>query len=311
MFKLRCLYWLTRPYFKNKRIWLTYDKLYKGGDCGEYFYKYGLTRSEGIETVYVINKDSSDRQRLEAENLKPLLHGSFKHRLYFLNSEVVFTTHGGVHNFNSFNDKDVVFIQNILRCDVCCIQHGLSVQQLAQYSSKIRNNIVRYYCASEHEVKNLSHPIYGFEDKNALKITGIPRYDGLIASNKKKIAIMPTWRNYISAPVTKRSAARSYSSQFKNSNYFKIYNKLASDKKLSRAAGDSDYELIYVLHPAMGAQISDYERVDGVEIISALDVDYEKILTESSLMITDYSGVQFDFAYMRKPVVYYHPDELP
>ncbi|WP_421594745.1 CDP-glycerol glycerophosphotransferase family protein, partial [Shinella sp. M27] len=49
----------------------------------------------------------------------------------------------------------------------------------------------------------------------------------------------------------------------------------------------------------------------GVEIISALDVDYEKILTESSLMITDYSGVQFDFAYMRKPVVYYHPDELP
>jgi CDP-glycerol glycerophosphotransferase (TagB/SpsB family) len=28
-------------------------------------------------------------------------------------------------------------------------------------------------------------------------------------------------------------------------------------------------------------------------------------------MVTDYSGVQFDFAYMRKPVVYYHPDELP
>jgi hypothetical protein len=28
-------------------------------------------------------------------------------------------------------------------------------------------------------------------------------------------------------------------------------------------------------------------------------------------MITDYSGVQFDFAYMRKPILYYHPSSLP
>ena len=28
-------------------------------------------------------------------------------------------------------------------------------------------------------------------------------------------------------------------------------------------------------------------------------------------MVTDYSGVQFDFAYMRKPLLYYHPSELP
>lgn len=28
-------------------------------------------------------------------------------------------------------------------------------------------------------------------------------------------------------------------------------------------------------------------------------------------MVTDYSGVQFDFAYQRKPLVYYHSDDLP
>ena len=40
-------------------------------------------------------------------------------------------------------------------------------------------------------------------------------------------------------------------------------------------------------------------------------MSYEKVLTESSLMVTDYSGVQFDFAYMRKPIIYYHPTCLP
>ncbi len=28
-------------------------------------------------------------------------------------------------------------------------------------------------------------------------------------------------------------------------------------------------------------------------------------------MVTDYSGIQFDFAYMRKPILYYHPSVLP
>ena len=51
---------------------------------------------------------------------------------------------------------------------------------------------------------------------------------------------------------------------------------------------------------------------DELEVIPSVgDLSYEKILTESSLMVTDYSGVQFDFAYMRKPIVYFHPDVLP
>ena len=40
MFAVRALYWLTYPVYGHKNIWVTFDKLYKGGDCGEYFYKY-------------------------------------------------------------------------------------------------------------------------------------------------------------------------------------------------------------------------------------------------------------------------------
>lgn len=51
----------------------------------------------------------------------------------------------------------------------------------------------------------------------------------------------------------------------------------------------------------MSAQLEDFDRNDYVELIPATgDMSYEKILTESSLMVTDYSGVQFDFAYQRQ-----------
>lgn len=312
-FGLRGLYWITRPWMKNKTIWLTYDKLYKGGDCGEYLYKYCCTREvqTGITPAYVINGDCADYSRLKFEGYHPLKYKSVKHYLYYLNSAVVFTTHGGVYNFNGLGKRSVRYIQNILHHDVACIQHGLTVQQLAHNSNRLFNNMKRYYCASKYEIKNLSQPIYGYEDKSILKLTGIPRYDGLINQDKHQILITPTWRNYIAMPAAAKNQAKPYFAGFKQTDYFKIYNELLSDSKLIETAKRYGYKLIYLLHPVISAQIDDYPKHDAVEIIPSLTVNYEKILTESSLMVTDYSGVQFDFAYMRKPVIYYHPPKLP
>lgn len=310
MFLTRILYWLTRPYFKNKRIWLTYDKLYKGGDCGEYFYKYMKSQNDGITSAYVINRDAADAKRLKKEGFKPLYFNTMKNRLYYLNAEVVFATHGGVHSFNGITNSQAKYVSDLIHSEVTCIQHGLSVQQLAQELNKVYNNTKRYYCASKYEIKNLEHPIYGYNDKSALRLTGVPRYDGLISNDKKQILITPTWRAYISMPPV-MGQSRPYYPEFKHTNYYKIYYKLLTDQKLIDTARKTGYKLIYLLHPIISAQIVDYPSIDGVEIIPATTVNYEKILTESSLMLTDYSGVQFDFAYMRKPVVYYHPPKLP
>ena len=310
---LRALYRLTHPFFKNKTIWLTYDKLYKGGDCGEYLYRYMLTRQKetGIIPAYVLNRSSADYKHMTKEGLHPLQYKTLKHYLYYLNSSVVFTTHGGVFSFNGLGAPSVPYLQNILHHDVACIQHGLTVQQLAHNSNRLFNNMKRYYCASRREIENLSKPIYGYEDKSILKLTGIPRYDGLINRDQKQILITPTWRNYIAMPQPRKNEARSYYSGFKSTDYFKIYNELLTDPKLRETASKTGYKIIYLLHPVISAQLKDYPKIENVDIVPSLKINYEQILTESSLMVTDYSGVQFDFAYMRKPIVYYHPPALP
>lgn len=312
MLLTRLAYWITHPYFKNKRIWITYDKIYKGGDCGEYFYKYMKTRAkaDGIVPAYVISREAPDLKRLHREGFRPLKFNSMKNRLYYLNAEAVFATHSGVPSFNGLSKSRVKFVSDLLHAEITCIQHGLSVQQLAQELNQVFNNTKRYYCASKYEIKNLSHPIYGYEDKSALRLTGVPRYDGLHSNDQKQILITPTWRAYISMPPV-MGKSRPYYPEFKNTNYYKFYYNLLSDPKLIETARRTGYKLIYLLHPIISSQIVDYPDIDGVEIIPATTVNYEKILTESSLMLTDYSGVQFDFAYMRKPVVYYHPPELP
>ena len=44
----------------------------------------------------------------------------------------------------------------------------------------------------------------------------------------------------------------------------------------------------------------------------AYNESYNSLLNNSSLMITDYSSVAFDFAYLKKPILYYQPNnDLP
>ena len=38
------------------------------------------------------------------------------------------------------------------------------------------------------------------------------------------------------------------------------------------------------------------------------DIDVQKLIKESKLMITDYSSVAFDFSFLNKPVIYYQFD---
>lgn len=312
MYQQRLNYWKAWPKYHRKNIWLTFDKIYKGGDNGEYFYKYVLTRKDAkIEPVYLINEDAPDRERLEREGYKPMIYGSEEHRLKFLHAKMIFATHAGIYSFNHVSDQELPYLQDLMNAEAVCIQHGLSVQDLTFNSHRAYNNNKRYYCASKYEIENLSKPLYGYDDPSVLRLTGVPRYDGLINRDKKQILIIPTWRNYISIPAPEKNGVRLYFDGFKETEYYKVYSRLISDKKLKAAAQQYGYEIVYVVHSNISAQTEDYEKQKGVRVVSALDTDYEKILTESSLMVTDYSGVQFDFAYMRKPIVYYHNPKLP
>lgn len=309
LYQLRKAYWLNYPKYHNKKIWITFDKLYKGGDCGEYFYKYAVTRKDGIQPEYLIKEGTADAKRLVQEGYKPLYFGTQEHKIKFLYADVIVATHPNVPVYSALDPEEFEYMKDLFRARVVCIQHGLAVQKLALNLYQTYDNTTTFYAASKYEKKNLMHPIYGYKDEQ-IELTGIPRFDGLHNQDQRQILITPTWRSYIAMPPSIGST-RPYSPTFKETEYFKIYQSLINNKKLIENAKKYNYKLIYLIHPTIASQIDDYTAEDIVTIQSPVGVSYEKLLTESSLMVTDYSGVQFDFAYMRKPIVYYHPDKLP
>ena len=168
-----------------------------------------------------------------------------------------------------------------------------------------------YFCVSKYEIENLSKPIYGFDDKSVLALTGAPRYDGLVGKTKKQVIITPTWRRNVTAGTNVKGSNHKYSINFKHTDYYKIYNSLINDERLLKCAKETGYQLIYLIHPILSPQIDDFDKNEYLRIVPGSEVNYEEILTESELMLTDHSGIMYDFAYQRKPLLYFHPDELP
>ena len=311
--KLRWMYWLTRPFFRKKKIWLMLDKLYKGGDSCEYLYRYTAKMDDGVTRYYLINKDTSDYKKLVRDGYKPLVPNTLKHKLVFLNADLILITNSHLFPFNGFTKEKSKFFRGLCNFSSMCLQHGLSVQKCAMAQRRIIDNTTGYFLASKYEYENLSKHAYGYEGFDILKLTGIGRYDGLISNDKRQILLSPTWRMYNALPVTtSEGEQRGYNPEFKYTTYYQVYNNLINHERLIRCAKANGYKIKFLLHPILSSQAEDFTPNPEVEVIPSVgDLSYEKILTESSLMVTDYSGVQFDFAYMRKPVVYFHPEELP
>lgn len=310
---IRKVYFMMRPIMKRKPIWMYLDKIYKGGDSSEYLYRYSIAQKDGNKHYYLIDKNATDYKRLKKDGYKPLVRGSIKHRLVFLMADMMVISNSTVFAFNNYGLPNSSYVRDLVDFHVCCVQHGMSVQKIAVAQNRLRDNTRLYFCASKYEIENLSKPIYDYKGYDALKLTGVPRYDGLKNDDKKQILISPTWRMQAAVPVrTSEGEQRDYNPLFKESTYFQVFNALINDPRLIDATKKYGYRIKYVLHPIVSAQVDDFDKNDYVDVIPAVgDMSYETMFRESSLMVTDFSGIQFDFAYMRKPLVYLHHKDIP
>ena len=79
---------------------------------------------------------------------------------------------------------------------------------------------------------------------------------------------------------------------------------MVNNEKLISKAKEKNYEIIFKPHPKVYDYIDLFDENDYVKI-DYDKVKYQTLFNHSSLMITDYSSVAFDFAYLYKPVIYY------
>ncbi|ENY8183266.1 CDP-glycerol glycerophosphotransferase family protein, partial [Campylobacter coli] len=124
--------------------------------------------------------------------------------------------------------------------------------------------------------------------------------------NTRQIVIMPTWRANI-VGVALGSSKRGLQSDFTQSEYFKKWNLLLNSNILQKLCEKYDYTVVFNPHRNIIPYLKEFNIPSYIKIASQNE-SLQKLFCNSSLMITDYSSVAFEMAYLNKPVIYYQFD---
>ncbi|SDQ14416.1 CDP-glycerol:glycerophosphate glycerophosphotransferase [Virgibacillus salinus] len=301
----RLFYYLIKS-FKRRDIYLFMDRIDKADDNAEVLFKFAVKTKDNIKKYFVISSNSSDYSRMRQYG-KVIRYGSFYHKLLLMLSDKLISSHADeviVHPFQSAE----MYYKDLINFDFVFLQHGIIQNDLSGWLNKYKKNIKLFITSSQQEYDSIVNGRYGYTDEEVV-CTGLARYDRLSDNADKQILIMPTWRKNISSELD-QNFNRVYNKNFVQTEYFLMYNKLINDKQVLGVLEKYGYKIKFVIHPALKEQVSDFKESKNVEIINPDDVNYFELFNSSSLLITDYSSVAFDFAYLRKPVIYFQFDQF-
>ena len=293
---------------KNE-IWIINDKKKESGDNGEYFFRYLKKKNPiGIDIYFAIEKNSSDFQRLN--KLGNVLDLDSKEYLnIFLKSDKLISSVTNRWVDNPFGE-DQKYIRDLFHFNLIFIGNGIIKDDLSNELNRINRNIYLFITSTEKEYNSIKKPNYGY-NKNNIALIGMPRFDNL-EKNKKKIIsnniinniilIIPTWRKEIKGNKESPIFENIYSNTFKNTQFYHFYNNLINDQRLTKVMKLYNYTGIFCLHHYFSAQWIDFQKND--QFVIKDKCNYQELILESSLLITDYSSIFFDFGYLKKPIIY-------
>lgn len=290
--------------YGKKHIWLVCERGTDARDNGYHFFRYVRENHPEQSAYYIIDKESADYPKVAALG-NVVQRGSIKHWLLFLGAEMRISTHingyvPGKHwRYSNFTSHRKGKAQTVF------LQHGITKDDMKGFHRE-NTHLNLFICGAEPEYEYILST-YGYSER-ALKYTGLARFDKLHDFTiKRQVLIMPTWRDWLSPDFHGDGLS---AQAIQESRYFQAWSALLRSERLRTLAEQYQVSFIFYPHYEMQRFLDLFPQGnDAVVIADFTHYDVQNLLKESMLLITDFSSVFFDFAYMNKPTLYYQFDE--
>lgn len=287
----------------NPDIWLISERENEARDNGYWLFKFIRINYPHKKTYYPINFKSADYYKIESLG-NIIKFGSLKHHLLFWACNKNISAHIG----NGMPNGHICFnllLYNIYNFKNIFLQHGITCNN-AFFLYKKNNKIDLFITAAKRE-REFIITKFGYS-LNDTVLSGFCRFDNLIDNSKKykQILVLPTWRYWLDFSHNKD--VNNSDQIFADSDYYKKYSELLSNEKLKEFCRLNDFKIIFYLHPDLQVYRHLFKENPYIIIADYEKYDIQSLLRNSNFLITDYSSISFDFAYLKKPLVYYQFD---
>lgn len=289
---------------KFDKCWILLDRDIQADDNAEHLYRYIKSNHPYKKSYFALRKESHDWKRLKDEGFQLLEFGSYEYEDALRRCDKIISSHTDLYVMDYFRDG------SLLEKDFIFLQHGVTKDDMSSWfnSKKMSKLIV----AGNREYSAISgdNTRYKFSEKE-VALTGFPRHDSLLRNNNtkaKNILVMPTWRESIVGKVVGNGNFRELNKCFMETKYAKMWSSFLANRMLFELSEKYGYNILFFPHANIQPYIKGFRLPEYVKVISHVEGSIQKLFQESALMITDYSSVAFEMAYLNKPIIYYQFD---
>ncbi len=280
-------------FFKHEPVWLIDERLSTSANDNSFvLFEYIRKTYPQRKIYYVIKKSSPEFDKV---NVVGQVIGKFslKHAYYLHFARILIST----DVFRSIAFPFYLFHRLWGDTHNVFLQHGVMAIKHTRYSRSRFPYISQVIVSSEQE-KRIFIKDYHFQE-NQVSTTGLPRFDNLMANDRSKrsrqILVAPTWRRNLQT-----------NDDIRKSNYYWAWMKLLNNQALSDLLDQYDATILFHLHPNMLPFVSNFSSdTDRISIHTGNEPEMSVLISESAMLITDYSSIIFDFLYQGKPAINY------
>lgn len=291
---------------KRPHIWLFCEDRNEARDNGFWLYRYTCQNHPETDAVYVIERNSPDFDKVKEIGREVITWGGLRHWAYYLAAE---------KNISSQKDGKpnaalcyLLEVYEIRKNKRAFLQHGITHNDTPFIYYK-NTKMSLFVCGARKEYDYI-RKAFGYPE-GVVQFLGLARYDGLHDFDVKKnqILIMPSWRKTIATPGRFQEHLDS-EEKFVTTEYYRAWKGLLDDPEFRDMIHSHNLKVIFYPHRCMQRFLA-WFRTDDPNIILAdpAKYDVQELLKESAFLITDYSSIAMDFAYMKKPLIYYQFDK--
>ncbi|GAA3542804.1 hypothetical protein AFL01nite_10200 [Aeromicrobium flavum] len=292
--------------------WILCDRVHDADDSGEALFKH-LRRNHGdINAWFAIEKDSPDWHRLKKEGhgSRLLAHGSERWSAAMTQASHLVSSHAdqAIHDPPSLRGQlreDLRFV---------FLQHGVIKDDLSDWLNPKAIDLFVTSTPDEHESIVGDGSRYVFTTREA-RLTGLPRFDVLRAEAERTpdrdrdlILVAPTWRSWLAAPLASGEQRRGPTTDIAETEFGREWGAFLRSPELSALARKHHATIALLAHPNLAASLDYLDIPAEVQVLSFDDAAAKRHFARTRLLVTDYSSMAFNAAYLNRPVVYFQFD---
>lgn len=290
--------------------WVLVDRVHDADDSAEHLFAWLRSEQPQVNAWFVVEEGTPDWHRLrKSGHAKRLVgYGTEQWKLLMLHARHVISSHA----------EPAIYDPPALRhlptgWRFTFLQHGVIKDDLASWLNGKPIDLFVTSTPGEHSSITADHTSYVLTEKEAV-LTGLPRFDVLREAgstvpveDRDLVLVAPTWRNWLVRPLDEGSQRRvDIGEEFTRSEFVTQWLAVLRSETLRDACARHGVTLAFLPHPNLQPSVPRLDLPPHVQTLPFADV--RGLFARAALLVTDYSSMAFNAAYLDRPVVYFQFD---